>query len=302
MKRLLAVALVVGLLWAGVAPAGAQELNDYIDKQSGATYSGQQTVVCVTPDGRLTQVANLQQQAGVRVSEIEDGNLVVSQLGGAQSLPLASGYTVTPARPGTYLNRDVIRYNVLSEDETVRMALTFDEGSGALLESESFNSDGSLYCRNRLVTFQESVDGATFSQSFEIDPEGDPVDEITDEIDRRLPSQIATFERVAVFEWPDREILTGHYSDGLFSMTLFVSERSIEVPDLADKEPVELDSGTYQRAFDVGTVVYAWRTESGGYVLVGDLTLDLQEEVLALLPAPERLGFFGRLWRSIFGR
>jgi hypothetical protein len=182
------------------------------------------------------------------------------------------------------------------------MALTFDEATGALLESETFNGDGSLYCRSRLVTFQDAATDTGLSRSFTVEPEGSPVEEITAQIGARLPDQIASFRRVAVFEWPDRDIVTGHYSDGLFSMTLFVSDRTIEVPELADQDPVELTTGTYQRAFDVGKVVYAWRSDAGGYVLVGDLTLDMQEDVLALLPPPERLGFLGRLWRSIFRR
>lgn len=301
MRPLLAVVLVLGLWLATALPAGAQELTDYIDKQAGATYSGQQTVVCLTPSGNVTQLASVSQTAGIRVTEIEDGSLVVSQVGSSEVEALAPRYEVTPPRPGTFLGRPVIRYNVL-DDGDLRMALTFDDETGALLESETFNRDGSLYCRSRLVTFQDSAMDTGLSQSFAVEPQGSPVDEVTAELQERLPDQIAFFQRVAVFEWPDRDIVTGHYSDGLFSMTLFVSDRAIEVPELDDQDPVELDSGTYQRAFDVGKVVYAWRTDAGGYVLVGDLTLDMQEEVLALLPAPERLGFFGRLWRSIFRR
>ena len=297
MRRFSTLLALVASLAMVATPVSAQELTDYIDKQAGSTYSGDQTVVCVTPDGNLTQVASVQQTAGLRVAEVEDGSLVVSQVGAAGAQDLAARYEVTPARPGTFLNRDVIRYNVL-DDGVVRMALTFDEDTGALLESETFNADGSLYCRSRLVTFQPTAQFR--SSGYVVEPEGSPVEEPTDAMNRRLPDSIASFQRVAVFEWEDRGIVTGHYSDGLFSMTIFVSDRAIEVPELDDRDPVELESGRYQRGFDVGKVVYAWRSTDGGYVLVGDLTLDMQEEVLALLPAPERLGFFGRLWRSIF--
>lgn len=301
MRRLAVCALVVGALVGGAMPAVAQELTDYIDKQAGATYSGDQTVVCVTPEGNVTQVASVSQAAGVRVTEIEDGTLVVSQAGASEPQTLADRYEVTTPRPGTFLGRQVVRYNVL-DDGALRMALTFDDATGALLESETFNLDGSIYCRSRLVTFQPSAGARGLSGEFAVEPQGSPLDELTADLQRRLPEQVASFQRVAVFEWPDRDIVTGHYSDGLFSMTLFVSDRAIEVPELEDRDPVELEFGTYQRAFDVGKVVYAWRTESGGYVLVGDLTLDMQEEVLAVLPPPERLGFFGRLWRNIFRR
>ncbi len=301
MKRLLVLVLVSGVWLGSALPAAAQELTDYIDKQAGATYSGDQTVVCLTPDGNVTQLASVSQAAGIRVTEIEDGNLVVSQVGATESETLSPQYEVTPPRAGTFLNRQVVRYNVLDEG-ALRMALTFDDATGALLESETFNLDGSLYCRSRLVTFLDSAMDTGLSRSFTVEPEGTPIEEITDDIERRLPAEIASFRRVAVFEWADRDIVTGHYSDGLFSMTLFVSDRTIEVPELENQDPVELATGTYQRAFDVGKVVYAWRTDDGGYVLVGDLTLDMQEEVLALLPPPERLSFFGRLWRSIFRR
>lgn len=301
MRRPLILVVALAAVLAGAAPASAQELTDYIDKQAGATYSGQQTVVCVTPDGNLTQVASVTQTAGFRVTQIEDGNLVVSQVGPADPQPLASRYEVTPARPGTFLGRNVVRYNVL-DDGVLRMALTFDEASGALLESETFNGDGSIYCRNRLVTFQEAAIDPGLPSEFTVESQGSPVEDITDDVERRLPERIASFQRVAVFDWPEGDIVTGHYSDGLFSMTLFVSDRAIDVPELANQEAVELESGAYQRAFDVGKVVYAWRTDVGGYVLVGDLTLDMQEEVLAVLPPPERLNFFGRLWRSIFRR
>lgn len=299
MRRGIVLVLVSGLFVAGALPVGAQELTDYIDKQATATYNGQQTVVCVTPDGNLTQVASVTQTAGVRVAELEDGTLVVSQVGASDPQPLAARYEVTTARAGTFLGREVTRYNVLDEG-LLRMALTFDDATGALMESETFNEDGSLYCRSRLVTFQDTTSQQALAGSYAVDPQGDPVDEVSPEIEAQLPARIASFARVAVFQWSDRDIVTGHYSDGLFSMTVFVSERSIDVPDLADQEPVELSSGAYLRRFDVGKVVYAWRADSGGFVLVGDLPLDMQEEVLAVLPGPERLGFFGRLWRSIF--
>lgn len=299
MRRVAVFGLVAGLLVGGALPAGAQELTDYIDKQAGATYSGDQSVVCVTPEGNVTQVASVSQTAGIRVTEVEDGSLVVSQVGASEGTSLAPRYEVTTPRPGTFLGRPVVRYNVLDEG-ILRMALTFDEDTGALMESETFNHDGSIYCRSRLVTFRDSTSATGLTGEFTVEPQGSPLDELTSGIEERLPEQISAFQRVAVFEWPDRDIVTGHYSDGLFSMTLFVSDRTIEVPELADEEPVELELGIYQRAFDVGKVVYAWRADSGGYVLVGDLTLDMQDEVLAVLPAPERLGFFGRLWRSIF--
>lgn len=299
MRRVAVFVLALGVLIGGAVPAAAQELTDYIDKQAGATYSGDQTVVCVTPEGNVTQVASVSQTAGVRVTEIEDGSLVVSQVGASEPQALAPRYEVTAPRPGSFLGRSVVRYNVLDEG-TLRMALTFDDATGALLESETFNLDGSIYCRSRLVTFRDAVTGSELTSEFMVEPQGSPLDEVTAEIEERVPEQIAAFQRVAIFEWPDRDVVTGHYSDGLFSMTLFVSDRAIEVPELEDKEPVELEFGVYQRAFSVGTVVYAWRADSGGYVLIGDLTLDMQDEVLAVLPPPERLGFFGRLWRTIF--
>lgn len=299
MKRLVVLVVTSALLMIGALPASAQEIDDYIDKQGGATYEGQQTVVCVTPDGNLTQLASVQQTAGLRVSEREDGSLVVSQVDTDERPMLADRYTVTPARPGTFLNRDVVRYNVLDEG-VLRMALTFDQATGALLESETFNADGSLYCRNRLVTFQADVAGELGTYS--LAPQGSPIDAPSEDVEEQLPATVASFQRVAIYEWSDRDIVTGHYSDGLFSMTIFVSDRDIEVAEMADREPVELDTGTYQRSFDVGKAVYAWRSADGGYVLVGDMPLDMQEEVLGLLPAPEELSFFSRLWRSIFRR
>lgn len=299
MRRSATLVVTLGLIVAGALPASAQELNDYIDKQGSATYEGQQTVVCVTPDGNLTQLTSVQQTAGIRVSEREDGSLVVSQVGAEQRPMLSDRYTVTPARPGMFLNRQVIRYNVLDGD-VLRMALTFDDATGALLESETFNADGSLYCRSRLVTFQANI--ADQMGTYIVEPQGAFVVDPSADLEDQLPPAIASFERVAVYEWTDRDVVTGHYSDGLFSMTLFVSDREIEVAEMADREPVELASGTYQRSFDVGQAVYAWRSDTGGYVLVGDMPIDMQEEVLGLLPAPEELSFFSRLWRNIFRR
>ncbi len=95
--------------------------------------------------------------------------------------------------------------------------------------------------------------------------------------------------------------LVAYYSDGVFSFTVIASRRAVSIPELEDAPTVEVGDSKYQRHFLPGQVVYSWESKRGGYALIGDLPVDLQEAVLAELPRSGRPGFFVRLWRSWFG-
>ena len=116
-----------------------------------------------------------------------------------------------------------------------------------------------------------------------------------------FPEEIGGFRLIEVNDGPTEGVTNGYYADGLFSFSLFVSDRAMAVPELADAPLAEIGGEEYQRKFYPGRVLIAWETKSGGILLVGDLPLDLQEEVLDSLPAPGKPNFFVRFWRGLFG-
>ncbi|MDR9451298.1 MAG: hypothetical protein RI637_08790, partial [Acidimicrobiia bacterium] len=115
-----------------------------------------------------------------------------------------------------------------------------------------------------------------------------------------LPALVGGFDRQDVYRGPE-DSMVAYYSDGVFSFTVIASRKAVKIAELADVPLIEVGGERYQRHFDPGQVVYAWESKLGGYALVGDLPLDLQEVVLSGLPRPGRPGFFARLWRSWFG-
>lgn len=177
--------------------------------------------------------------------------------------------------------------------------MVVDLDTGALLESETLNGDGSTYCHTEAIEFTpvQPVESGAFI----------PVDLTTarrlqsaDPNRVLLPEEVAGFRLADAYEWDDEGGTMAYYDDGFFSFAVVHSRRPFAVDGL-DSEQYEHSGGTYARSFGPGWSLYVWETERGGLALYGDLPLDLQEAVIEGLPAPNRPGFFTRLWRRLFG-
>lgn len=311
MRRVaLASVVVVGLVAVpGVASAGTVE--DYLGRSATAEFGGRQVTTCETPDGARTAGLEVVQSAGVTsVRSSAEGGVQVRMSGGSFSVASAEGSVATsaavsvPAPEGRYavtqvesveaLGREARRISVVDDEGVDRASMTFDAETGALLVARIRNADGSVYCDVRMVEFTENpvvlvADPETIAEytleSIEA-PEG-------------FPESVAGFSRLETFVWEEGGVV-GYYSDGLFSFTLLATMRPVVLDD-AETVATTIDGGDYLRWFGAGQAIYVWDTESGGLALYGDLPLDLQEEVLAELPDPQRIGVLARWWRNLFG-
>ncbi len=315
MRRLaiiLALASLIGIVQA--APALAEDLGRYLERAEEAEYSGEMFVVCDTPDGTVGQFLRVTRTGGelwVRSAGGEavagegelyhrasDGTVQASRVDGTGGWELASRYATVEAGSARELERPVQVVTIV-EGDIERVRLHFDQETGALLRSEVRNGDRSLYCTSSFVSFSErpaAVDSSVKSaaaETLEVFDLGDVDEDI-------LPSNISGFRRLDVYVGPEDSV-AAYYSDGVFSFTVIAARQAVKIPELDEAPTVEVDGGEYQRLFRAGEVVYAWESKRGGYALIGDLPLDLQEAVLSGFPRPGRPGFFVRLWRSWFG-
>lgn len=312
------VALVLGVLLAVTvgSPALADDLSDRLTRSDAAEYTGELFISCATPDGPVSQLLDVVRSDGRLWVSIpgtgdeifagdgtlyergRDGTVEATRVSSGRPWQMSSRYTVGVEGVTTDLGR-AAEIVTIREGDLDRVSLHFDVDTGALVRSEVRNGDGSVYCSSAFVAFvpghvavNGAFDGVAPTETSPIDPSTvDP---------KILPEAIERFQRLDVYAGPEGSTVA-YYSDGVFSFTVFTSDRPMRIPELDGVPEVDVNGQRYIRHFRPGEVVYAWETRYGGYALIGDLPMDLQETVLGELPAPRRLGFFGRLWRNLFG-
>jgi hypothetical protein len=313
-RSLITAVLTIVTLVGQAVPAFAADLGEYLERATASEYSGEVFVVCDTPDGTVGQFVEVTRSDGelwARTSGSEsvsangelyeraaDGTVQAIRIDSSVDWELSEKYAALDAGSARELERPVQIVTIM-EGDVERVTLHFDDATGALLRSEVRNSDRSLYCSSSFVSFSEepqSID-ATVRQAT---PEAIEVVDFSDIDQEALPARVGGFDRLDVYEGPESSTVA-YYSDGVFSFTVIASRRTVTVPELEDAPVAEVAGKKYQRLFQAGQVVYAWESHVGGYALIGDLPIDLQEAVLLDLPRPGRPGFFVRLWRSWFG-
>ncbi len=299
MRRFIVVfGLIMVALVGLAATAGAEELTVVLSRQGEAVYSGEQTVACNTPDGTYSEVYEVgQDDAGV-VTRSGAGVYRTSRLSDSEKWPTSEGYEAVSIGVDRLLGRSVDVVEI-RHDGVVRVLLSLDDETGVVLASDIFNADGSTYCSTRFTRFVPGDPGLAASVD-SAEMEMPDQREATGALESTFPIEVGQFTRQFIADGVEADVLSAYYVDGLFSFTLLNSPRPIDVPELREAPIVAGAAGDYRRSFDVGSVVYSWQSNAGGYVLIGDLPLDLQDSVLADLPAAESAGFFERLWRGLF--
>jgi len=296
MRRAVLLAMLTSSIIVGTQTAAlADDLSDRLEANAESTYSGEQTVVCSTPDGDTSEVYRVGQSNGVTVAEDGSGQVRVSRTGDGFA-DLDERYTISLIGPLSYAGRQVDRVDV-AESGTLRLRFLFDIETGAMLSSDVYNSDGTVYCQTRLVDFRPGDPGVSRGVQAPSVGAGSELEEVDE---RALPDSVGDFARLSVTQGPQESVTSAYYADGVFGFTLLHSVSPIVVPELEEAPVVELEDRRYRRIFDVGTAVYSWESGVGGYVLAGDLPVDVQEDVLELLPAPESVNLFQRIWRNLF--
>ena len=310
MRRLRIVALLSAVLSVGiVSPAFAQDLEDWLERARRAEYTGRQFTLCDTPDGQRIEVVEVSQRDGLIEVSVSTGSAVVSDVGVYQRSPdgsmsvtaaetlteweLADRYDVQFGSSDEVLNRPVDVLNVM-EGDLVRLRLAFDRATGAVLRAEVHNDDASNYCTSGFLDFEASAEEIVYPQMIaEVMKSAAAVN------DDRLPDELAGFARKDAYDGPS-DSLTAFYSDGIFSFTLVSADERINVEGSPETSAVLIGGSSYDRAFSPGQSIHSWVADVGGYVMLGDLPLDLQAAVLADLPQPERPNILMRFWRRLF--
>lgn len=306
MKRIIAV--VATLVLVPASPALADDLSELLERGADASYSAEQIITCSTPDGVRDAVVHIAQgDEGIHIAApVQDdvevtsgrGGWVLSREGAVVNGVVVEGvgevgesrYEVDDGRAAAFLGRKVALYRMWDGD-LLRAELIIDGQTGAVMRAITYNSDGSIYCERRFIAF-DPTPPAIQPLAADTVEHYQPVTETT-----RLPLELAGFTLLDAYLDQDG-LVFGYYSDGFFSFAVFETPAPVE---LAEPSEVETDLGAYERSFSPGQVTYVWEIRTGGMALIGDLPPDMHEAVLADLPVPERQGWLGRLWRSLFG-
>ena len=301
-----AAALVV------VTPVVSADLGGYLERSATAEFSGEQLVACDTPDGSRDAVFEVAQSEGVVAawSAADDDSLVTVGLG---TMATISGDQIAAtAVEGTDADVDSPSYEIGSEESVTylgrpaqdvairrdgveRVRLTVDVDTEAVVRTQTFLENGSLYCDRRLLSFEPDA-AAELPDRAEIDV--DPASPM-ESSPAALPATTQGFDLLDTYQLDDGTL--SYYSDGFFSLGVVVTDRPVQFGAVEDVVSVTTDSGEYQRLYSAGRVTVVWETGSENLALIGDLPPDLVEGVLADLPAPVDAGFFERIWMRLFG-
>lgn len=312
-RRLLFLSLAVSLLFS-VFPLFAQgaELSTYFERAATAEYSGEQVLTCKTPAGIRDTAAVVQQRDGVTYvrAGVEGaptvsagaGLLAAQGPGGAASTiqfaaatKAPSGYTMSGQEQVTYLNRLADRVT-LSIGGKNRVRLTFDRETGALLRSETLNSDGTVYCTSKLTSFlagRPEISGGAAGG-------GRKVSGVSEFSATAFPAKLGSFRRLDVYDWNDVGEMA-YYSDGFFAFALYHTDARFSVEEISEARQWEGKAGSYWRWFRPGTTTLVWDSAEGGMALHGDLPVDMQTAVLDGLPIPTKPNLLSRILSLLGG-
>jgi hypothetical protein len=304
--------VALALLVLPALPAAAESLDNYLEANAAAEFSGEQVVSCETPDGQRTVAVQISQVDGVTTAtDIVAGSRKVQAAGGTLAIAGSNGvastsaalagavpkdhYEVTKVVAVAAMGRSAQRITVVDSDGLTRATMTFDLDTGAMLSAQIRSADGTIYCSIRMVEFSDQVpesDRIDAGQVRELEAVA-PVD------DARMPDGVGGFTMLESYRWDDGGVVA-FYSDGLFSFTLLATDRPV-ILDADDVGTVDSNGGTYVRWYGAGQVMYVWESAQGGVTVYGDLPPDLQEEVLDGLPHPRNVSVMTRWWRNLFG-
>jgi hypothetical protein len=300
--------LAAALVAAEIVPAHADDdLTDYLEEADAATYSGRRLVgttwdgieamgvmevqhtdglTMVGPSSDFTMVGHGRFRTGSSGVAIDYDTLSQATLD--QIYSLNRGATLRRA------GRTVHELDIF-EGPRLRMTMTVDSATGAPLEIQVYDGDGSLFRYSTMVEFQPTI-----NEMAEYVDDGDYA-MMSPLAEPDLPQQIWRYQLVDAYAAPgDAE--QGFYSDGLFRHSLFAIPGRIDPNSLTDDGAEwTVDGYGYVRVVTPDEVWVLWNAPDVTYALVGDLPPDHLTAVLADLPRPGQRNWFARVWERLFG-
>lgn len=301
--------LILSVVLTGTAVAG--DLGGYLERSAESEFAGEQLVACDTPDGDRSSLFQIAQSEGIvtawvsgdseipivtvgpGTSSIIEGETVEATLIEGTAMEGEEVYSVGEEADTTFLGRPALDVSLL-RDGSERVRLTVDVETGAVVRTRVYDGSGDLFCDRRLLSFETGT--VTLPVGTEAAVEQESAEPIS--APDLLPTEIADFQLLDTYQLDDGTL--SYYSDGFFSAGVVLTHRPISL-GVDDAVTFRLGGAEYLREYEAGTVTVTWTTEAGNMALVGDLPPDLLAEVVDGLPAPSHRGFFGRIWRTLFG-
>lgn len=298
-------ALVVA---AGASTARADDLAEYLEDAGNAIYSGQR-LVGTTWDG-IERIGMIEVQhhggfesvdAGSVNAMVGAGRMYMDGMDDAaisfvlRSTPnLGARYTVENGEATRHLGRPATVLDVV-EAGKLRIRMVVDDSTSAPVATQVFDAEGEVFRYSSMVDFSVWVDPSmaqTDGREYRMMLPLDHVD---------LPATLAGYQLIDAYAGPD-DGRQAFYTDGLFSFSVFTTERRANWAEIADNElPYTTGGRDYLRVVTPTSVWVLWNAPAMAVALVGDLPPDHLDHVLAELPHPGTDNWLKRLWRKLFG-
>lgn len=289
------------------------DVGGYLERSAEAEYSGEQYVSCVTPDGDRTAVFDMAQVDGTVVAWAAADEAAIVTMGPGRSTTISGdeveaavvegsaavgdddAYQAGSTTEVSYLGREAMEVPLLRDGDELRVLLTIDSETEAVVRARTYDAEGDLYCDRRMVTFTA---GAADVPDVAVDVDVETASP-TDDVPALLPAEIGGFRLLDTYPLDDGTL--SYYSDGYFSVGVVVTDRPVGFDPEEDVTVVPAAAGEYQRSYLAGSVTVTWETREGNLAVIGDVPPDLVDSILAGLPDPASEGFFDRIWSRLFG-
>jgi hypothetical protein len=307
--RSVLVGTTFALTFSVLAPsATAGELEDIITQAREATYNATRVTKSVWGDqievtdqlvehwggGEWVKTNSSWTVSGngrlVSMGEVPAGLVFLT----AKTTPEIQRYEVGSVTTVDHMRRSAHRVEIM-EGDLKRATLIVDDRSGAVLLAETFNGQGRVF---RTVSLSDFKPYRTYPEPE--DMSSVPVQVIMHSDSDQLPNELAGYQLVDMFPGPGGSE-QGFYSDGLFGFSLFAISKRTAIEGFADSMALVTDDGLYEMVPSAQDVRIRWADKDRNYVLVGDIPPDHLEEILIVLPTPERDSMLKIWWHKIFG-
>jgi hypothetical protein len=310
--RRLAVVLAGALLLLALSTATAvadDALEQLMEDAGIADFSGRGIVLCNWGDDSAAATYSVTRSLGMSIVSGAGADLMTA--GGIAAIRSGSGwnsievdewsqwalderYTVAAPEPVRRLGRSAEQVTVL-ENGRPRATVVFDGDTGVPLLTEILGGDGSTFRMAAMIDFgvvPSPEDGMPQAQQrrsvWVSSAAGD------------LPDRAAWYRRVDLYSGPEG-VVHAYYTDGLFSFSVFESNRGPTPDPFRSAAEFEAGGHRYLRIVEPMSLWVQWHAPDRSYVLVGDLPPDHLDAVLEDLPAPGERSPLVRLWRWLFG-
>jgi hypothetical protein len=312
MRRLTVVLIGIAAMLLTAIPIAIadDDLADYLQDAADAPFHGMGVVVCTWGTESAGATYEVTRSDGMSMVHGPNGELMAigattATRSGADwygleveewaAWSLSDRYRLSEPQPTFRLGRRAVAVTVM-EGEIRRANLIIDEESTVPLITEILDGDGNVFRMAVLIDFAPGPQ-----------PMPDDMPEMHEmtmvaraPAPGRIPTDLAGYARADTYRG-EEGTLQAFYTDGLFSFSLFETERTRRLGAFEDASRFVVAGNEYRRIVTPSEVWVQWNAPDYSYVLVGDLPPDHIAEVLQELPAPGDRGFWVRLWRRLFG-